>query len=81
MLNTSSPTSTGNVPFSRAASHSRSTSLTGKRSGEIIEEEDENEIEEVEAFSPVTGGEEVEETIYPPAETDAKVVEAPRELD
>jgi hypothetical protein len=90
MLNTSLPTSTGNVPFSRAASHSRSTSLTGKRSGEIIEEEDENEIEEVEAFSPVTGGEEVEETIYPsaetdakeetiypPAETDAKVVEAP----
>lgn len=32
---------------------SRSTSVAGRRSGEIIEEENEDEIEEVEAFSPL----------------------------
>jgi serine/threonine protein kinase len=70
MLNMASPSPSGSVGGSgvRAGSHSRSTSLAGRRSGEIIEEEDEDEIEEVEAFSPVTG-EEVEETIYPPGET------------
>jgi len=52
----------------RAGSHSRSTSLAGRRSGEIILEQDEDEVEEVEAFSPITG-QEVEETIYPPGET------------
>ena len=42
---------------------SRSTSVTRRRSGEIIkiEEEDEDEIEEVEAFSPIVG--DVDETI------------------
>lgn len=69
-LNTSSPMPSGGASGSgtRGGSHSRSTSLAGRRSGEIIEEEDEDEIEEVEAFSPITG-EEVEETIYPPGET------------
>jgi hypothetical protein len=43
--------------------------VAGRRSGEIIEEEDEDEIEEVEAFSPITGPGEVEETIYTPGET------------
>jgi len=43
--------------------HSRSTSVTGRRSGEIIEEEDEDEVEEVEAFTPLMGPD-VEETIY-----------------
>lgn len=62
-LNTSSPT-----PERRAGSHSRSASVAGRRSGEIIEEEDEDEIEEVEAFSPITGPGEVEETIFAPGE-------------
>lgn len=70
MLNTSSPSPSGGASGSaaRGGSHSRSTSLAGRRSGEIIEEEDEDEVEEVEAFSPITG-EEMEETIYPPGET------------
>jgi hypothetical protein len=50
---------------SRGQSHSRSTSLAGRRSGEIIQEEDEDEIEEVDAFSPVTGPGESEEIIFP----------------
>ena len=76
MLNTSSPnggasgSGIGNGPsHSRAASHSRSTSVAGRRSGEIIEEEDEDEIEEVDAFSPITGPGEIEETIFPPMPT------------
>ncbi|MCJ1261383.1 hypothetical protein MMC22_001247 [Lobaria immixta] len=40
----------------------RSVSVKGRRSGEIIEEEDEDEIEEVDAFSPVPA--EAEETIW-----------------
>lgn len=36
--------------------------MAGRTSGEIIEEEDEDEIEEVDQFSPVPG--EVEETIW-----------------
>lgn len=36
-------------------SHSRSASLAGRRSGEIIEEEDEDGIEEVDQFSPLPG--------------------------
>jgi len=66
-LNTSSPTPSGSG--NRTGSHSRSTSVAGRRSGEIIEEEDEDEIEEVEAFSPITGPGEVEETIFAPGET------------
>ena len=71
MLNTSSPTSSAssNALGARAGSHSRSASLAGRRSGEIIQEEDEDEVEEVEAFSPIIGGDGVEETIYPPGET------------
>jgi hypothetical protein len=71
MLNTSFPSSsnsgagTGNSGgASRGHSHSRSTSLAGRRSGEIIQEEDEDEIEEVDAFSPITGPGEIEETIF-----------------
>lgn len=41
---------------------SRSASVAGRASGEIIEEEDEDEIEEVEAFSPVAP--EAEETMW-----------------
>ena len=41
---------------------SRSASVAGRASGEIIEEEDEDEVEEVETFSPVAP--EVEETIW-----------------
>jgi hypothetical protein len=47
-----------------AGGHSRSASVTGRRSGEIIEEEDEDEVEEVDQFSPLTGPEVVEEHIY-----------------
>jgi hypothetical protein len=49
-------------------SHSRSTSIAGRRSGEIIEEEDEDEVEEVEAFTPLHGPD-VEEEIYTTGET------------
>ena len=71
MLNTSSPNSAGNPSGSsiRAGSHSRSTSIAGRRSGEIIEEEDEDEVEEVDVFSPITGPGEIEETIFAPGET------------
>lgn len=41
----------------------------GRRSGEIIEEEDEDEVEEVEAFSPITGPGEVEEMVFAAGET------------
>ena len=41
---------------------SRSASAAGRASGEIIEEEDEDEVEEVDAFSPVAP--EAEETIW-----------------
>ncbi|KAI9676216.1 MAG: hypothetical protein M1829_003045 [Trizodia sp. TS-e1964] len=44
----------------RETSLSRSASAAGRRSGEIIEEEDEDEVEEVDAFSPVSGSGEVE---------------------
>ena len=37
----------------------RSASVAGRRSGEIIEEEDEDEIEEVDAFSPIPAEAEV----------------------
>lgn len=69
MLNTSSPSpSGGGSGHARAGSHSRSASVVGKRSGEIIEEEDEDEIEEVDAFSPITGPGEIEE-VFPAGET------------
>ena len=69
MLNTSSPSPSGSVGHARAGSHSRSASVAGRRSGEIIEEEDEDEIEEVDAFSPITGPGEIEETIFPAVES------------
>lgn len=40
----------------------RSVSVKGRRSGEIIEEEDEDEVEEVDGFSPVAM--EADETIW-----------------
>ncbi|EKD15587.1 serine/threonine protein kinase [Drepanopeziza brunnea f. sp. 'multigermtubi' MB_m1] len=67
MLNTSSPSPSGGG-HTRTGSHSRSTSVAGKRSSEIIEEEDEDAVEEVEAFSPVIGPEEVEE-LFPATDT------------
>ncbi|KAF2740422.1 Pkinase-domain-containing protein [Polyplosphaeria fusca] len=69
MLNLSTHTS----PRSRSEGNSRSGSVQGRRSGEImgIEEEDEEEdIEEVEEFSPITRpGEFVEEVASSPGET------------
>ncbi|KAL9020451.1 MAG: hypothetical protein Q9185_002326 [Variospora sp. 1 TL-2023] len=47
---------------------SRSASQVGRTSGEIIEEEDEDEVEEVEAFSPVGAG--AEETVWEEGEMD-----------
>jgi len=69
MLNTSSPSPSGGAGHTRAGSHSRSASVAGRRSGEIIEEEDEDEIEEVDTFSPITGPGEIEETIFPAMES------------
>lgn len=75
MLNTSPASGSGNGSgHNRAGSHSRSASVVGRRSGEIIEEEDEDEIEEVDAFSPLNGPEEVEE-VYPALETPVVEVE------
>ena len=51
---------------------SRSTSIPRRRSGQIIEEEDEDEIEEVEAFSPIGAGD-VEETILEGSGDDERV--------
>ena len=65
-LNTASPGPSGSGI--RTGSHSRSTSIAGRRSGEIIQEEDEDEIEEVDAFSP-TSDDLAEVTIFPPGET------------
>ncbi|TAQ90471.1 hypothetical protein B7494_g1201 [Chlorociboria aeruginascens] len=66
---TSSPVTPGGSSAARNGSHSRSASVGGRRSGEIIEEEDEDEIEEVEAFSPVTGpGEEIVDDFFPAVE-------------
>jgi serine/threonine protein kinase len=52
---------------SGSGNHSRSASVTGRQSKEIIEEEDEDEIEEVDAFTPL----DAEEQIFPPDETHA----------
>ena len=83
MLNTSSPTLGGGAGSSsssaqRAGSHSRSTSVNGRRSGEVIREEDEDEIEEVDVFTPITGPGEIEETIYPAPGSEV-IVETTRE--
>ncbi|KAL8695466.1 MAG: hypothetical protein Q9218_000044 [Villophora microphyllina] len=48
---------------------SRSASQAGRTSGEIIEEEDEDEIEEVDAFSPIAPG--AEETVWEEGDADA----------
>lgn len=69
MLNLSTNTSAGGgssfVGSARRDSSvgaSRSVSVKGRRSGEIIEEEDEDGFEEVDHFSPVPA--EVEETVW-----------------
>ncbi|KAI4152548.1 MAG: hypothetical protein LQ341_000687, partial [Variospora aurantia] len=46
----------GNGGGGSGGARSRSASQVGRTSGEIIEEEDEDEVEEVEAFSPVGAG-------------------------
>jgi hypothetical protein len=48
---------------SRDTSLRRSASVPRRRSGEIIEEEDEDEVEEVDGFSPVLATD-AEETIF-----------------
>ncbi|KAK6614454.1 hypothetical protein H4I96_00775 [Botrytis cinerea] len=70
-LNTTSPISSGSGNghgHTRTGSHSRSTSIAGRRSGEIIQEEDEEEIEEVDVFTPVTGPGETEEMVFTPSD-------------
>lgn len=56
---------------------SRSTSLPRRRSGQIIEEEDEDEVEEVDAFSPIAHGD-VEESLL---DDDEDVLKTAREAD
>lgn len=71
MLNTSPPVlGPAMGASSRTGSHSRSVSQAGRRSGEIIEgiEEEDEDFEEVEAFSPISGPGD-EETIYAAGET------------
>ncbi|KAA8576316.1 hypothetical protein EYC84_006452 [Monilinia fructicola] len=68
-LNTASSNASGSgLGHTRTGSHSRSTSIAGRRSGEIIEEEDEEEIEEVDVFTPVTGPGETEEMVFTPSD-------------
>lgn len=67
MLNLSTNTSSGggiSIGSARRDSSigARSASVKGRRSGEIIEEEDEDGFEEVDAFSPVPA--EAEETVW-----------------
>ena len=64
MLSLGSAASTGSSSRPRDSSigASRSASVAGRASGEIIEEEDEDEIEEVDTFSPVAP--EAEETTW-----------------
>ena len=61
-IGTNNGGSPGPRPRDTSVGASRSASAAGRASGEIIEEEDENEIEEVDAFSPVAA--EAEETIW-----------------
>ncbi|KAI9809861.1 MAG: hypothetical protein M1825_000294 [Sarcosagium campestre] len=74
-----SATSAGNATGSRRESSlTRSSSAAGRRSGEIIEEEDEDEIEEVDVFSPVIGPGEIEETFdYSPLQPRSESHEFP----
>lgn len=73
MLNVGSAPGERSVSGGSKGGHSRSTSVAGRRSGEIIEEEDEDEVEEVEAFSPLEP--EVEEEVFPAEETPTKLRE------
>jgi len=62
----------------RKGSHSRSASLVGRRSGEqVIEEEDEDGVEEVDTFGPLTGegGFEKEGGMQTPRTTNENLVE------
>ncbi|QSZ28625.1 hypothetical protein DSL72_003124 [Monilinia vaccinii-corymbosi] len=68
LSNTSSTASGNGHGHTRTGSHSRSASIAGRRSGEIIEEEDEEEIEEVEVFAPITGPGETEEMVFTPSD-------------
>lgn len=52
----------GNPRRDSSVGASRSGSVKGRRSGEIIEEEDEDDIEEVDCFSPVPA--EAEEIVW-----------------
>jgi hypothetical protein len=86
MLNVNTHASPGSSSSSRIRSEgtSRSASVQGRRSGEImgIEEEDEEDIEEVEEFSPVTQPNEfIEEATTPVGAEKAPpgVIERPEE--
>ena len=63
MLNIGGTTGGNPTRVKDGGNGSRSTSVTRRRSGEIIkiEEEDEDEVEEVEAFSPIVS--DADETI------------------
>lgn len=61
-IGTNKTGSPGPRPRDSSVGGSRSASVAGRASGEIIEEEDEDEVEEVEAFSPIAS--EAEEIIW-----------------
>jgi hypothetical protein len=60
----------GTASGSGSGNHSRSASVTGRQSKEIIEEENEDEIEEVDTFTPLTAVD-TEEHIFTADETQA----------
>jgi hypothetical protein len=65
----------GSTPVHRRGEgpSSRSASVQGRRSGEIvgITEEDEDEVEEVEEFSPIVAGNVMEEVVIESLEEEA----------
>lgn len=61
-IGTNNSGSPGPRPRDTSVGGSRSASVAGRASGEIIEEEDEDEVEEVDAFSPLAP--EAEETMW-----------------
>ena len=62
--------SPGPRPRDNSVGASRSASVAGRTSGEIIEEEDEDGVEEVDAFSPIAS--EAEEIMWDKSQTEGE---------
>ena len=76
-LHISSGVNSGSSRSRETSVGSRSTSLPRRRSGQTIAEEDEDEVEEVDAFSPITHGD-AEDSIL---DDDEDVIKTARRAD